>query len=675
MTIILDAIHEGAQAGAAPAPAAPISHIGDFRLRLPVAGPLIGWCRPTDTTPKGGDTQGPPPGLTARIFAQPDDSGTDEPLCLLIAYAVGAPAGESLDQGTGASPGSAPRWVFHYLEPIVTQALLNHEPTRLLTFFADDINVPPEHFDAQGRVQLQVYSVHLPAADGRAPLTGLTGGLVLDSPSYADTDKPHLVIGPAKQPGWRKHARPAASSDQLPGEKAGSAAVRQLRALLEAQPDLFTKKAAALHASLEAARDALYAPAPATRSFEMRQARSAGDARAQLKSRWGEEVKPGDALRLFATTCRYPGFGFERRRSEAMAADMMSRIVAANRPADPAAGAAPGAEQKQQGHQQGQPGRPGGRPGPEAGYAADALLMLGDQIYADATAGLFDSSSPIEKYASRYQALFASRRFRRLAAGLPVYMLPDDHEFNNNWCQEDMFQGPAGDGHYRTAVGLAHAYEISHSPYGARAILPPYDYYMEVRGIPVYMMDTITMRRVPPGDIVHDDQLAALAKWLKAIPEGRPKLICTGAVVAPGYARGLNGTAHDPLRCADFANWQGYQRQRKLLLDLLRDHGGAHVTLVSGDYHCAAEATIRHGGALVARAVVVPPLYAPMRYINDSVRDLAPLEHFAGYEIECRPVQTYTGSGYAEISVERGNNGPEDWRVTTNFIYREVADP
>ena len=611
----------------------PISHMEGFRLRLPVAGPLVGWCRPTDTRPKESSGERALPGLTARIFAQPDDSGTDEPLCLLIGYQWG--------------PGQS--WAFHYLEPIVTQALLDKSRTRLLSFFADDISVPQAHFDERGRVRLHVYSVHLPACNGTAPLTGLTGGLLLDAPSYAQTDTPHLKFDPTRALGAPERNSPAASSTEQGAEKKGSPAVQQLRELLAQRPELFTAQVAALEGSLDAARSALYAPAPATRSFEQRQARSALDARALLVHRWAEPVGSNGTLTLFATTCRYPGFGFERRRSEAGARAMMDKIVQAN--------------------------KNGGQGAP------DALLMLGDQIYADATNGMFDPTSPIEKYASRYQALFASRRFRRLSAGLPVYMIADDHEFTNNWCQENMFQGTAGDGMYRTAIGLAHAYELSHSPYGARAVLPPFDYQMEIRGVPVYMMDTITMRRVPPGDIVHDDQLAALEKWLSKIPPESPKLICTGAVVAPGYARGLRAGSHDPLLCANFANWQGYARQRAALLDLVRKYGGGNVLLVSGDYHCAAQATIRHGGEIIARAVVVPPLYAPMRYINDSVNELAPLEHFAGYEIECLEEERWTGSGYAEISIHFGAQGEAPgagapgWRIETRFHCEPIADP
>lgn len=592
-----------------------------FCLRLPIAGPLIGWCRSGDSKDETASDR--EPGVRARIFAQPDESGTDEPLCLLVAYERPAPAGGR---------------VFHYLEPITTQAQLAGENTRLLTFFSDDIFVPLTDF-SDGSVVLEAYTVHLPARNGANPLAGRVGGLVLDSPQYTHRGAPRLRMGlVAATPGASSEAPnwPAYSSLETRDKKPGSPAVRQLRALLKQDPALFEARRAALDAELGRARTLLYAPAPPTRSFQLRQSRSLSEAQAQVRRRWAETLSPGGTLKLFATTCRYPGFAVELRRSENATAEMLAKL-------------------EQEG-------------------AADALLMLGDQIYADATGGLFDTTSALEKYGGRYQALFASPRFRRLAARLPIYMTQDDHEFSNNWCQEDMFQGPAGDAHYRTALGMLHACQVSHSPYGARAVAPPFDYHMRVRGVPVYMLDSITMRHLPPGDIVDDAQLKSLEHWLRRIPAAEPKLICTGSVVAPGYTLGLDAAGrHDPLRCGDFANWQGYARQRRMLFDLIRQHGGGNVLLVSGDYHVAAHGLISYEGAPVAQALIVPPLYAPMRYINDAARELAGLELFGDYEIKCPPDKRHPGSGYAEISVTPGAGPGNMFRY--EFFTEPVADP
>src|SRR5690606_12539982 len=91
--------------------------------------------------------------------------------------------------------------------------------------------------------------------------------------------------------------------------------------------------------------------------------------------------------------CRYPGFFFDRDRSYA-AFERLCDLPEAARP--------------------------------------HLALMLGDQIYADATAGLFDPASPIERYVHAHRKAFRSSRVHRLLAGLPVVMTPDDHEFGDN---------------------------------------------------------------------------------------------------------------------------------------------------------------------------------------------------------------------------------------------------
>jgi hypothetical protein len=62
-----------------------------------------------------------------------------------------------------------------------------------------------------------------------------------------------------------------------------------------------------------------------------------------------------------------------------------------------------------------------------------ALLLLGDQIYADATAGLLDPSRETDRYQRPYEDLFQIPGLRRLMREIPVYMMPDDHEVCDNW--------------------------------------------------------------------------------------------------------------------------------------------------------------------------------------------------------------------------------------------------
>jgi len=68
---------------------------------------------------------------------------------------------------------------------------------------------------------------------------------------------------------------------------------------------------------------------------------------------------------------------------------------------------------------------------------ADTLLLLGDQIYVDATAGLFDESDFRKKYLYAYEALHS--RINEATIPKTKYSLNDDHELNENW--EPIFSG------------------------------------------------------------------------------------------------------------------------------------------------------------------------------------------------------------------------------------------
>jgi cholesterol oxidase len=63
----------------------------------------------------------------------------------------------------------------------------------------------------------------------------------------------------------------------------------------------------------------------------------------------------------------------------------------------------------------------------------DHILFLGDQIYADATADLFDPKAEYEKYRSSYRKAWSSRGARRLLRNVPSYFVVDDHEYDNDY--------------------------------------------------------------------------------------------------------------------------------------------------------------------------------------------------------------------------------------------------
>lgn len=370
---------------------------------------------------------------------------------------------------------------------------------------------------------------------------------------------------------------------------------------------------------LDANRAMLRAPNPASHSFERRSDRSLDEAKVTV------HLPLPDRFSMVATTCRYPGFAFESDRVDAAS---FTQIAA--RHAD-----------------------------------SSALLLLGDQIYADATASLFDKLTSMEKCQERYHALFRSPGFAAAVRSIPCYMTGDDHEYKNSWAKPDQL---LQDTLFKAARMSFEIYQMSHSPAAAPLGAGTHDYSFTAGPVAVYVMDTISNRdTTTPGaeKIVSDQQLTDFGTWL-----GKQTLnhilLATGGVVAPGMAAALDGNHTDVHRAQGWDNWQTFDAQRLALFDIIAA-SGKNLLLVSGDYHCAAIASIKTKGKEIAKAVVVPPAYAPMRYVNTTSSMLAATELSGAYEITLDSQRSIDQSGFAVIGLQDGQ-----WEI--RFETAAVAD-
>jgi hypothetical protein len=64
------------------------------------------------------------------------------------------------------------------------------------------------------------------------------------------------------------------------------------------------------------------------------------------------------------------------------------------------------------------------------------MILTGDQVYVDATAGLFDPSVAAGRYESPYEQLYASVYYQNVSRQIPVCAMLDDHEIEDNWENE-----------------------------------------------------------------------------------------------------------------------------------------------------------------------------------------------------------------------------------------------
>ena len=380
---------------------------------------------------------------------------------------------------------------------------------------------------------------------------------------------------------------------------------------------------------LKKKRTMLLDPSPESRSFNRRSDRNLEEAIVTL--RLPPKKDQPEKFKFIATTCRYPGFAFESKRVDAASFDVIAKQHS----------------------------------------DASGMLMLGDQIYADATASLFDNLTSLEKFQERYHAMFRSPGFAKAVRAIPCYMTGDDHEFKDSWSVPDDSLSLALHAAAQQSFGV---YQLSHSPFKNALDKPPFDYSFTCGPVAVYVMDTLSNRNTKvPGEevIVSDDQLAQFGKWLTNLKSFDYVILATGGVVAPGFSVALNAKNEtDVSRAQGWENWQAFNKQRVQLLDIIST-SKAKILLVSGDYHCAAMASIAGaGGKVVCKAVVAPPAYAPMRYASKTIGMLAALEKTGGYEIELimdgsgKPTE---GSGFVTITIVN-----DDWVV--EFKTQAVAD-
>ena len=258
------------------------------------------------------------------------------------------------------------------------------------------------------------------------------------------------------------------------------------------------------------------------------------------------------------------------------------------------------------------------------------LLLVGDQIYADATAGAFDPKTRRERFYESYHEAWSAPNARAVMRELPTYMMMDDHEVDDNWTPA------AGGDPQTTAWGLNafHGYQWLHSPRNAPALVRDkagasgYFYSFDAAGFPFFVCDTRTTR-TPPAEIMDQAQLCALKEWLAAHakPPHRHKFIVSPSLLVPfrkeAQRRG-RAYPHAYLRRSD--GWEAFPASLLELMSWIRERDLRNVVFLCGDAHVSMASRIwfeRDGIPLDlgTRCVVSSPLYAPFPFANSRAEE------------------------------------------------------
>lgn len=310
------------------------------------------------------------------------------------------------------------------------------------------------------------------------------------------------------------------------------------------------------------------------------------------------------------------------------------------------------------------------------------LLLLGDQVYVDATAGLFDPTEQHERYVRSYERLYQRKALQSVLRRLPTYMMLDDHEIDENWepsgndarIDQRLVEGRRSYWRYQ---------RLDQFDEPGRDRKPDLSLTFEEAGVPFFIADTRTQRtartaeRVEHARIMSDHEFERLMGWLcdwdRKAPH-LPKFVASPSILLPRHLDVMRSGC--PAGALRSDAWDGFPHSLYRLLACIARRQIRNVVFLSGDEHlsCIATATLfaERGKPIVVHSIHSSALYAPYPFANSAEADF-PLEDDFGFicpaeggRYHCRVRTRFAaaGDGFAILSI----NGERDTRLRCEFV-------
>jgi hypothetical protein len=306
----------------------------------------------------------------------------------------------------------------------------------------------------------------------------------------------------------------------------------------------------------------------------------------------------------------------------------------------------------------------------QGGALPERLLLLGDQVYADATYGLLDPARADDRYRLAYEE-FAGRGegpFAELPQTLLARrrMTPDDHEIEDNW-------EPAG----QRSLDLLDA-ALPQFWKHQRREPARLDTHLQDGdpGWRLFMADSRT-RRQPRNEatlatalILGEPQTGELLRWLAEPAAGELKVVTTAAMLLPRARINMDAPIY-------LDGWQGYPASFHGLLAWLCEHEVKDVVFLSGDAHLACDARVhvantRTGKAVDFAALHAPPLYAPYPFANEEAANLLWKDRFpftwGGESYVCSVDARRFAAPAGACALLQASRGPQGWNCDMRVL-------
>jgi cholesterol oxidase len=293
-------------------------------------------------------------------------------------------------------------------------------------------------------------------------------------------------------------------------------------------------------------------------------------------------------------------------------------------------------------------------------------LLVGDQIYADATAGLIDPTRRDERYDQPHQKALRATGMRSLLRSMPVQMLLDDHEIVDNWEPtpgkvEEVRPVNALRNRLHRHFGFGAFRRYQRMTHGRFSDSATADLHFQHAGFPFYLADTRTGRTargstVPQAQqsILRHRQEQCLMAWLKRHRKD-VKFIATPSLLLPRRLQ----TLEDPASGASHSDtWDGFPASLERLLTFIAENDITNTVFLSGDEHhsLVAEIDITAPGGRTAKVLSVHSsgLYAPFPFANGRPSELVLNETFVQGELAATVTSHLgqPGDGFATLHTD-----------------------
>lgn len=349
-----------------------------------------------------------------------------------------------------------------------------------------------------------------------------------------------------------------------------------------------------------------------------------------------------DTLSIAVASCRYPGWLFDRRLADETFGHLSAKLADGEQ--EPA-----------------------------------ALFLIGDQIYADATAGAFDPKDRRERFYDAYREAWTAKNAQCVLSRLPVYMMMDDHEAGDNWHPQD-FCSEERVVMREEGIEAYRRYQWVHSPGNDGHPKPSdgaqehYYYSFKLLGFPVFVCDTRTGRWVVKSGrrgMLSTEQFECLSSWLRNAQRdfgNKPKFVVSPSVVVPFL--------EEATRYPDRSDgWDSFPEQLAELFSLICRERVENVVFLCGDSHLSMRSEISFPGVkgsehLKAHCIMASPMYAPYPFANSGPEQYLPkgrLELPGIGRMEYEVIECTAGDSYTLVSAKLEDG---TWRIEAEVCPR-----